>query len=665
MSGRDPFELVELSPAAQPPSGLGDRILVGLALIALVGGALIAVANVLPDADDVAQASPSEPARSPSPTPTPVPPRVVTVEKPDIEFKEVAQPYVFDGWIRASVDLAIRTDPQLEATQIGVLKADEVAYASQQDQPADEPGWLFLQDQVGWVATIAGGEPLAYRYQYPQFRGSGWIQSVSAGPKGFVAMVAPPSNPYVYAYPRPAISTDGVSWRSSDSSPFGQWYPPPPAWGPAGWLVAARASDANQSQVRIWIWSSPDGLRWTRLGMMGGVNSEYAVQLIGSDHGYLMETQADRGSYSNGSTFWSSIDGQTWRESIDPIITGPTFGQRQIWAAAGGFYLSDSPSGQATALSLAAFSGDGLTWSKVAGPNGVNLRLTDFQGQIVAFDIDRTTMATRAWSAAIANGLPLWQRHAEFDQAFANAVVTQVVSDGKRAFAFGWDRSTGDALVWTGTGTQWLRSPLPASFGGVPIVAAAGSGRVVVIGHRQNLRGENPIVWHRTAGGGWLPEPDPMLDLVPDPSTDDCPALPTTYLDFMVSDSSALITCYGPAPITFQAYSVPCFQCGGAQEGNPEPAWLINSSLNALYLAPDASNSGWSNTAVLAPDLTLDPAWNDAWIEVTGHFDDPAAPTCHIEPTIDMLPYWSGQESVIDQCRQTFVVTAVKVVSVP
>jgi hypothetical protein len=378
-----------------------------------------------------------------------------------------------------------------------------------------------------------------------------------------------------------------------------------------------------------------------------------------------METQADGGNCSNGSTFWSSVDGQTWRESIDPIVKGPTYGQRQLWAVPGGFYLSDSPSGEATAPSLAAFSADGLTWSKVAGPNGVNLRLTDFEGRIIAFDVDRTTVATRAWSGAIANGQLLWQRQTELDQAFANAVVTQVVSDGKRVLAFGWDRSNEDALVWTRTGTQWLRSRLPGSFGGLPVIAASGAGRVVVIGHRQNLRGDNPVVWHRTGGGGWLPEPDPMLDLVPDPSTDVCSALPTNYLDFMVIDSAAVISCYGAAPMTFRAYSVSCFQCGGGQEGNPQPAWLINSSLNALYLAPDASNGGWQTTAVLGPDLTVDPAWNDAWIEVTGHFDDPAAATCHLEPTVDMIPWWSGQQSIIAQCRQTFVVTAVNAASAP
>ena len=662
MSGRDPFDLVELSPAEQPPSGFGDRFLVGLALVVLVGGGLIAVANALPDADETAQASPSEPARSVRPIPTPQPPRVATVESPDIEFApDVPQRYAFDGWIRASVDLVIRTYPQLDAPEIGVLKADDVAYASQQDQPADEPGWLNLQETAGWVATIAGGEPLAHRYEWPQVRGSGWIQSVSAGPNGFVAMVAPPSNPYVYDYPRPAISTDGASWHATGSAPFGRWYAPPPAWGPAGWLVAARASDAIENQVRVLIWSSPDGLRWTRLGMIGEVDRDYVVQVIGSDHGYLMETQSDQGR----STFWSSVDGHTWRESTDPIINGPIYTQRQFWGVAGGFYLSDVPSGGVTDPSLAAYSADGLTWSKMAGPNGVNLRLTGFEGGIVAFDIGQTTQATRVWSAAITNGQLVWQHHSELDQAFADAVVTQVVSDGNRAFAFGWDRSTEDPLVWTRTGMQWLRSALPGSFGGLPVLAAGSDGRVVVVGNRHSLRGDNPIVWHRTAGGGWLPEPDPMLELVPDPPADDCPALPTDYLEFMVIDSAAVISCYGPAPITFRAYSASCYQCGGEQEGNPQPAWLINSSMNALYLAPDENSGGWSSTAVLAPDLTLDTAWTNAWIDVTGHFDDPAAATCHIEPTIDMIQWWSGQQSTIDQCRQTFVVTGVTVATGP
>jgi hypothetical protein len=156
-----------------------------------------------------------------------------------------------------------------------------------------------------------------------------------------------------------------------------------------------------------------------------------------------------------------------------------------------------------------------------------------------------------------------------------------------------------------------------------------------------------------------------MVAAVPDPSTDDCPELPTEYLEFMVMDSAAIIACYGAAPITFQAFSVLCEGCGGPWEGNPEPAWLLDTSLNALSLAPSQTDSGWSSSVVMAPTLEPDAAWTDAWIEVTGHLDDPAASTCHLEPTADMLSYWTGQQSLIDQCRQTFVVTSVTVVTPP
>lgn len=50
MSDRDRIE-VEMSPGMQPSGAAGDRILVGLALIALLGGLAIVGAKVLPNPD--------------------------------------------------------------------------------------------------------------------------------------------------------------------------------------------------------------------------------------------------------------------------------------------------------------------------------------------------------------------------------------------------------------------------------------------------------------------------------------------------------------------------------------------------------------------------------------------------------------------------------------
>jgi hypothetical protein len=245
-------------------------------------------------------------------------------------------------------------------------------------------------------------------------------------------------------------------------------------------------------------------------------------------------------------------------------------------------------------------------------------------------------------------------------------VVGQLVSDGTRLFAFGWDLATEEALVWTRDGQQWVRSSLPDSFGGIPMVAAAGPRGSVVVGYRRSLRGDNPVFWHRSATGRWLPEADPILVGVPDPSGDDCPALPDEFLEYIVVDAAAVVSCHGAKPITFRAYSVVCNGCSGTMEGNPAPAWLLNPQTDQLWLSPDDVHTDWTSTAVLDPSLVpRDPAWTRAWLEVTGHFDDPAAATCQREPVADEIAYWYGVQSFIDQCRMTFVVTDVTVISPP
>lgn len=653
---------LEMSQGTQPPSGLGERILVALAAIALVGGLLIAVANAVADDDEVALASESPsvaPVRTPRPTATPAPPRVATIQEPDVEIVPIEEPYQFNGWIRALSDLIIRSRPALDAVEIGILKMDEIAMVSHQDLQVDEVGWLFLDERQGWVATVVDGELLAHLYEYPRFLSSGWINSLTAGPDGFVATLTSGSDSYAYEFPAPAASTDGARWRPAGSSPFDSWSSSL-AWGPAGWLAASYVSDASRG--RVFIWSSPDGLRWSRLGMLAGVENEYVGQLLGSDHGYLLETYSERGSNGNGTGLWSSLDGLTWNESVDPLVGRPRFGDRRIVAVSRGFYMFDA---SLVGPHPSAFSADGEHWSEVVdGPNGPSLQITASRDRIVAID-SREKAAPHVWSGSLANDRLTWGRWRQSDPAFSGGVVTQLSSDGRSLFAFGWDWATQDPLVWTGDGEHWRRSPLPERFGGLPLMAAAWPGGVVVVGHRPSLRGDNPVFWHRTAVGGWLPEPDPVMPEVPDPPADECAALPTDFLAFSVVDVGATIVCHGAAPITFRAWSVECAGCSGYMAGKAEPAWLLKPDINQLYLSPKERYGDWQSTVILSPSVTYDRFLTSNWVEVTGHFDDPTARTCHVEPAAEELAWWAGPQSVIDQCRQTFVVTEVAVVSGP
>jgi hypothetical protein len=666
MTDREIFDL-ELSPGEQPPSGIGDRVLVGIAGIALLAGLAIAVINAVPHEETAeASAAPSAaPSRTPVPIPTPAPARVATVAPPDIEI--VQQPYQqgFSGWIRALTDVIIVAGPEPDAARTGVLAKGSAAYVDQENEPSGEPGWLHVQDPEGWIASIKDGEQLVRRYAWPRYRSSGWVNGLTSGPQGALAMITPVSDPDRNTPSTPTVSSDGATWRSGASSAFGGWEPITPAWGPAGWLAVTYVSDASDTN-RIWLWKSADGRDWNRLGMLAGINGEYPSQLVGSDRGYLLLT--DSQGYGGGApgTTWFSPDGRTWTQSTDRAMNGSITGERRIRPLAGGFYMWDFSAQPLTGARFAAFSADGLTWRRVAGQDGVNLQVTSVGSRTIGIDADLPTLEARVWSGTFARGQLVWIRRPEMDAPFAGGVVTQLVTDGERAYAFGWDRSSDRGLVWTLDGGTWTRAELPASFGGIPMAAAAWPGGVVAVGHRPNLRGDNPILWHLTPGGGWLPESDPIMAFVPEPTNGECPALPTDFLEFAVADASGIVACHGAEPFSFRAWSVPCDQGCYGYEGMAEPAWLLQPTDNQLYLTPTATNDGgWWSNAVVSPRLKVDRSWASAWVELTGHYDDPAAATCRRQPTADELQWWSGQQALITQCRTTFVTTDVKVVSGP
>ena len=71
--------------------------------------------------------------------------------------------------------------------------------------------------------------------------------------------------------------------------------------------------------------------------------------------------------------------------------------------------------------------------------------------------------------------------------------------------------------------------------------------------------------------------------------------------------------------------------------------------------------------AVMPPTLALVPAkeWLGAWLEVTGHFDDPLAETCRFTPSRVELEDYAGAIWGVNDCRHQFVVTAVRLVDGP
>ena len=126
----------------------------------------------------------------------------------------------------------------------------------------------------------------------------------------------------------------------------------------------------------------------------------------------------------------------------------------------------------------------------------------------------------------------------------------------------------------------------------------------------------------------------------------------------MVLDARARLACFGGSSLSFDAtISKPILDCGIGPR--VEPAWFC---LPGVFLAvPDAS----PDTGLQSLDAYWDPASGltptsftaGRTMRITGHFDDPAASTCHVAS----VPKGQSPEppgAVVLGCREAFIVTA-------
>lgn len=660
---------LETTGGWQPnPSG-GERILVALAAIALVGAVLIVAGNLLPK-----QEAARDPATTPRPTaratprPTPfVPIELGVTSAASTEPSPQSTP--FYGWIRANVDLPILSDNSEFGNPFGTLAAGAVAYVHEQeeDQPPDANGWLYIDDPgpSGWIATRADGADLVTRYAPAVFPFPGAIWSLEAGANGFLAMGTRASVGDQYTGTQLFASTDGVSWQAAIEPPTPACCWTTAAWGPAGWLLVGTPPETD---AVTWIWTSPDGLRWGPAGIIGSPlrQSGFPVALEGSDLGYLLTTSF-RSRGPGATTAWYSADGSSWIESQ---VGQPTYDQIRIAALPIGFYAWTDPTQTDSGDGYAAFSVDGLQWVPVAGgPDATSAQVVAIGSKLIAMESDPSTGTLRAWTGTVQGDELTWS-NLQSGAAFIDAAFTSVVADGRQATAFGWDQATEQPLTWSSDGGSWTRDDLPDAFGGIAVVVAGGEQGVVAVGHHWNTRGDNPVLWHRATSLSqgarqWEAEPTPVVGVAPDPTAAECRAAPTDALDFINLDRPAFIACSGSRPITFRAWSARCGECIGS-DPRYQPEWLATSSPNSLFLGPIKSD-GWWTAALLAPELgpsTPDDLVN-AWLELTGHFDDPAAQSCTWTPSPSESSYYTGSRPVVETCRQQFVVTAARVVDGP
>lgn len=666
----------------RPSSTVGDRLMIGLAAAALLGGLLIAAGNVVSGLsdDEVAASSPSQPGatprpeRTPRPSPTPRAPREVTLEPGEPPGPSRSYDITTTYWIETLEKTPIRSESSDDASLLELLPPGTVITADRFSADSDLE-WLvvFRDERQGYIRALdEQGEPLVRMAPVLQGSFGGEIVDIAAGPNGFVAHgwapAVGPSQPTRFT----ASSRDGEAWALATApthTGYGGWAA---AWGPSGWLAAATL-DRN-GVLEAWIWESSDGDSWTPVGEMPVGGASFVRRMVASERGYLLVLSSSGGfGGRDASTVWYSPDGITWRESETQDLDADALGMY----GEPGFWLRATPHGflgwtwgdGTVAANEVAISRNGRTWESVAISTGSisTLNVAHAGDNLLALGLDADNRV-RAWRGELTDEAFSLEPAPHLELAFEGTVVTALTTDGERAWAFGYERQDGAARAWVSDGATWRSvDPPDGGFGSVPRKAAAGPRGVVVVGSQISGMAASPVLWHLRADGSWVREREPIAQPIPDVAPDACPPSPVSAFEFVTLESSIAVPCFEDAPMTFVAYSVDCGDCWG--ESPPEfqgPAWLWGAGPTLLLLPDEGDeNSGWWRQGALPPTLPWSEELVDTWLRITGHFDDPAAEQCAQVPADGATWWWAGPALDIVNCRGTFVVTEAIPVGAP
>jgi hypothetical protein len=267
-------------------------------------------------------------------------------------------------------------------------------------------------------------------------------------------------------------SSDGVNWNrvvageSALGGPGGQAMLRVAAGGPG--LVAVGFDDATgEFDWDAAVWTSPDGVTWTRVphdeALFGGDRNQVMLGVVTADVG-LVAIGWDRSGEDVDAAVWTSPDGLTWtRVPHDEAVFGGPRNQRMVGVVGGdagvvvvGFDESGDDSDAAVWTSP-----DGVTWVRVVNPEAVlggagNQRMSGVVaagGGLVAVGSDDSAGDSDAAAWTSPDGLN-WTRVVDLDGAFGGTGgqnMARVVAGGPGLVGVGSDSAAGnlDAAVWT------------------------------------------------------------------------------------------------------------------------------------------------------------------------------------------------------------------------
>ena len=333
------------------------------------------------------------------------------------------------------------------------------------------------------------------------------------------------------------ISVDGVTWTRvpHDEAVFGgegvQVMNSVVASGPGLVAVGFDASGSDPMDAAAAVWTSVDGMTWTRVphdeAVFGGEGVQVMNSVVTGGPG-LVAVGTDGSSDGFHGAAWFSVDGITWtRVPHDETVFGGEGDQAISSVAVGGPGLVAVGSvvesvswGWGDDVDAAVWTSvDGMNWTRVPHDETVFGGVVDYKHQsmasvtlggpsLVAVGSERTIGGDYEYDAAIWTSVDgvTWTRMPDDKAVFGgdgSQWINAVVAGGPGLVAVG-EEASGDeahAAVWTSVdGMSWTRVPHDeAVFGGSDVqvmnsVVAGGPG-LVAVGGEGSGNDRNAAVW--------------------------------------------------------------------------------------------------------------------------------------------------------------------------
>ena len=441
--------------------------------------------------------------------------------------------------------------------------------------------------------------------------GGGIPQAIVAGGPGFVAL-GWNITPGLDTHPVVWTSSNGVDW-SADPDRSGRFDEDLTAVAatPSSIVVATCCTASGGPSLR----TSSDGIAWLDTTPPAAAHAG-RFHLAAAGNAYLAVASVDAGNLVGGTvlTAWRSADGQTWTrdEAVNKSLSSLT-GVNDVLVSNDRFTIADD-SGRFDMIaddgSLATVDPPVTYGAPTGGPAG-----------LVWLGAPDDGACSSAWARTVDAWLTL--------QPNPGGCATSSLLDLAVPLLDGW------LVVSPGTGpdgeTVWAIKPVTS-------VPAA----------------ETP------AGPAPVPPTSavPALPTGPVSAHGPCPGGPVTINKVIALDANDRVACFGSRQLTFRAWVVdPGVGYGGTCEVMT-PSWLLDCVLPDWLLATDKTSNVQLH-GLKRPDATGNLKGVARWVDVTGHFDDPAAATCRLASgpaTVGKPPAgW-----YVLRCREQFAVTRIE-----